>query len=117
MREKDLSVLEHQKTELKRAGEDLDQNRPGARQDLTTALRHEPSVMPAMMDLKGPERTRGFLASLEHEERIRRDPALRAERLVKEWTGLEAQRKELIGSQNKEAREAVKGEARARARI
>ena len=53
MREKDLPVLEHQKTELKHAGEDLDKHRPGARQDLHTALRHEPQVVRAMMELRG----------------------------------------------------------------
>jgi hypothetical protein len=113
MREKELPVLEHQKSEFKRAGEDLDRHRSGATQDLITALRHEPSVRRTMMELEGPERTRGLLAGLEHEARIRRDPNLRAERLVKQWTGLEAQRKELTGSQNKEARETVKGQMRA----
>jgi len=112
MREKDLPVLEHQKTELKRAGEDLDQHRPGARQDLHTALRHEPQVFRAMMDLEGAQRTRALLAGVEHEERIRRDPNLRAERLIKEWNGLEAQRKELTGWQNEAAREKVKGQMR-----
>ncbi len=113
MREKDLPVLEHQKTELKRAGEELDQHRPGAKQDLTTALRHEPSVVRIMTELEGAERTRGLLAGIEHEARVRRDPNLRAERLVKEWTGLEEQRKELSGWQNDGAREKVKGQMRA----
>jgi hypothetical protein len=112
MREKDLPVLEHQKTELKHAGEALDQHRPGARQDLHTALRHEPRMVRIMMELEGAQRARGLLAGLEHEERVRRDPNLRAERLVKEWNGLEAQRKELTGWQNEAAREKVKGQMR-----
>jgi hypothetical protein len=112
MREKDLPVLEHQKTELKRAGEDLDQHRSGARQDLHTALRHEPQVFRAMMELEGAQRTRALLAGMEHEERIRRDPNLRADRLVKEWNGLEAQRKELKGWEHEAAREKVKGQMR-----
>jgi hypothetical protein len=112
MREKDLPVLEHQKTELKHAGEALDQHRPGARQDLHTALRHEPQVFRSMMELEGTQRTRALLAGIEHEERIRRDPNLRAERLVKEWSGLEAQRKELEGWQHEAAREKVKGQMR-----
>jgi hypothetical protein len=65
-----------------------------------------------MTELEGVERTRGLLAGIEHQARVRRDPNLRAERLVKEWNGLEAQRKELTGSQNKEARETVKGQMR-----
>jgi hypothetical protein len=112
MREKDLPILEHQKTELKHAGEDLDKHRPGARQDLHTALRHEPQVFRSMMELEGAQRTRGLLAGIEHEGRVRRDPNLRAERLVKEWNGLEAQRKELTGWKNEGAREKVKGQMR-----
>jgi hypothetical protein len=112
MREKDLPVLEHQKTELKHAGEDLDKHRPGARQDLHNALRHEPQVVRSMMELEGAQRARGLLAGIEHEELVRRDPNLRAERVVKEWNGLEAQRKELKGWQNDAAREKVKGQMR-----
>jgi MobA/MobL family len=112
MREKDLPILEHQKTEFGRAGEDLDKHRPGARQDLNTALRHEPRMVRIMTELEGAQRTRGLLAGLEHEERVRRDPNLRAERLVKEWNGLEAQRKELTGWKNEGAREKVKGQMR-----
>jgi hypothetical protein len=66
-----------------------------------------------MTELEGVERTRGLLAGIEHEARVRRDPNLRAERLVKEWTGLEEQRKELSGWQNDGAREKVKGQMRA----
>jgi hypothetical protein len=112
MREKDLPVLEHQKTELKHAGDDLDQHRPGARQDLHTALRHEPHVVRSMMELEGAQRTRGLIAGIEHEERVRRDPTLRAERVIKEWNGLEAQREKLKGWENSEAREKVKGQMR-----
>jgi hypothetical protein len=112
MREKDLPILEHQKTELGRAVEDLDRHRPGARQDLHNALRHEPQVFRSMMELEGAQRTRGLLAGIEHEERVRRDPNLRAERLVKEWNGLEAQRKELKGWEHEAAREEVKGQMR-----
>jgi hypothetical protein len=76
MREKDLPVLEHQETELRQAGEALDNQRPGARQDLHTALRHETPIFRAMMELEGAQRTRGLLGGIEHEERIRRDPNL-----------------------------------------
>jgi hypothetical protein len=112
MRERDLPVLDHQQTELKRAGEDLDSQRPGARQDLNTALLHEPAVMHAMRDSDGAPRVRKLLAGIEHEERVRRDPNLRAERLVKEWNGLEAQREELKGWQHDAARDQVKGQMR-----
>ena len=112
MREHDLPVLEHQKTELKHAGEALEKQRPGATEDLFKALRYEPGALRAMQELEGPERAAKLLAGIEHEERIRRDPNLRAERLVKEWNRLEAQREELHGAENEEAREKVKGQVR-----
>ncbi len=112
MRERDLPILEHQKTELHRAGEALEKQRPGATDDLFKALRYEPGALRAMQELEGPERTRRLLAGLEHEERIRRDPDLRAERLVKEWNHLEAQREKLKGAENEDAREKVKGQVR-----
>ncbi len=65
-----------------------------------------------MVDLEGSQRSRALLAGLEQEARIRRDPSLRAERLVKEWNGLEARRQELKGSEHSEARENVKGQMR-----
>ena len=112
MREKDLPVLEHQKSELTRAGEALEKHRPGATDDLFKALRYEPGALRAMQELEGPERARRLLAGIEHEEQIRRDPNLRAERLVKEWNHLEAQREKFRGSENEEAREKVKGQVR-----
>jgi hypothetical protein len=43
---------------------------------------------------------------------VRRDPNLRAERVVKDWNGLEAQRKELKGWENYKTLEKVKGQMR-----
>jgi hypothetical protein len=65
-----------------------------------------------MTELEGAPRTRGLLAGLEHEERVRRSPNLRAERLVKEWNELEAQRKEIKGWENYKTLENVKGQMR-----
>src|ERR1700722_400346 len=92
MRERDLPVLPHQATEIREASLALDAQRPGATQDLTAAMKHEPSVRQAMVKLQGPERVSALLAGLQHEEQVRRDPNLRVERLVKEWKGLEAKR-------------------------
>jgi hypothetical protein len=93
MRERDLPILPHQATEIREASLALDAQRPGATQDLMTAIKHEPSVRQAMSRLQGPARVSALLAGLEHESQVRRDPNLRVERLVKEWKGLEAQRK------------------------
>ncbi len=112
MQEKGLPILEHQITELQRAGKGLDQARPGASQDLWNALEYEPDSHRAMTTLEGRERTTELLAGIERERRIQRDPELEAERLVKVWNGLEAERAELKGSEHAHARERVKGRVR-----
>jgi hypothetical protein len=112
MHERDLPVLEHQKSELHRAGEALERERPGATDDLFKAIRYEPGTLRVFQEFEGPERTRQLLAGLEQEERIRRDPNLRAERLVKEWNHLEGRREKLKSTENEEAREEVKGQVR-----
>jgi MobA/MobL family len=112
MREKELPILEHQKTELRRAGKALNHQRPGALEELTTALAYEPRVVRIMTELEGEARTRGLLAGLEHEERVRRAPDLRAARLVKEWNHLEAKVQELSGWEHEAARETARGRMR-----
>lgn len=91
MRERGLPVVARQKQELRAAGEALDGARPGARRDLISALRHEPEAARAMRELKGPKRGLRLAGAIGHEERVRRDPALQAHRLVKEWKRLETQ--------------------------
>jgi Ti-type conjugative transfer relaxase TraA len=91
MRERGLPVMARQMQELRAAGEALDGARPGARRDLISALRHEPEAARAMRELKGSKRGLKLAGAIGHEERVRRDPALQAHRLVKEWKRLETQ--------------------------
>ena len=76
------------------------------------ALRYEPPVNWAMHELEGPERTKRLLAGIAQEAQIRRDPNLKAERVVKVWNALEKQREELRGWRNEAARKKVKGRMR-----
>jgi hypothetical protein len=108
MQEKNLPILEHQKTALREASLALDGVRPGASVDLQNALTHEPPFYQAMTGLQGKERTAQLRAALDHEAHVRADPNLKAERLVKVWNGLEAEQKQLSGSEHKDAREQVK---------
>jgi hypothetical protein len=108
MQEKTLPILEHQRTALREVSLALDGVRPGASHDLRQALEHEPAVGQGMRQLQGKERTAQLRAALDHEVRVRSDPNLRAERLVKVWNGLEAERKQLSGWEHKDAREQVK---------
>lgn len=107
MRSEKLPVLEYQKRELSEAGAALDAAKPGATQDLQNALRHEPQTFRAMKQLRGPERTSELVASIRHEDRVRRDPNLQAERLVKEWKGLETRHEKLSGWDQRGARERI----------
>ena len=107
MRAEKLPVLEYQKRELGEAGAALDAAKPGATQDLQNALRHEPQTFRAMKQLRGPDRTSELVAAIRHEDRVRRDPNLQAERLVKEWKGLEARHEKLSGWDQRGARERI----------
>ena len=109
MREQNLPVLEHQKVALRDAGGALDAARPGATRDLLTAMEHEPATHQAMTGMQGRERAAQLVAGIQHEDRVRQDPNLKAERLVKVWNGLEAQHERLSGRDQAEARGKVEG--------
>jgi len=51
-------------------------------------LKHQPDIGQVLYGLEGPARARKLVEGLEHEERVRRSPDLRAERFVKAWEGL-----------------------------
>lgn len=89
MREQSLPILVYQKRELAEASKALDAVRPNATQDLQNAMRHEPQTLKAMKQLRGSERGAELAGAIRHEDKVRRDPTLHAERLVKEWQGLE----------------------------
>jgi Ti-type conjugative transfer relaxase TraA len=95
MRAQDLPVLEYQKKALRDAETALEAARPGAVRDLQSALRYDPATQEAMTKLQGRERGAQLVAGIEREGEARRNPEIRAERLVKEWKGLEAERAKL----------------------
>jgi hypothetical protein len=108
MADKNLPILEHQRTAFREASLALDGVQPGASADLHNSLTHEPKFYQAMTGLQGKERTAQLRAALDHEARVRTDPNLKAERLVKTWRVLEAERERTSGYDNKDAREQVK---------
>lgn len=109
MRTQALPMLEHQKREIRDAARALDGTRPGAVGDLHNALRHETSTWRAMRDLRGAERGTELAAAIRHEARVRRDPALKADRLVKEFSRLEAQHGRLDGWRHGAMRSRLEG--------
>jgi hypothetical protein len=67
----------------------LDATCPNAVNDLQNAMRYEPQTWAAMKQLRGPERAAELAGAIRHEDKVRRDPGLQAERLVKDWQSLE----------------------------
>ncbi|PYD79194.1 Ti-type conjugative transfer relaxase TraA [Komagataeibacter oboediens] len=88
MVEQDLPVLEHQKKAWLDASTALERLRPGAVIALETAVKHEPEIRQALYGLEGSARARRLVEGLEHEDRVRHSPELRAARFVKAWDGL-----------------------------
>nr|WP_301272678.1 hypothetical protein [Gluconobacter kondonii] len=84
----ELPVLEHQKKTLFEAGRDLERVRRGGEADLRAALKHQPEIRQALYGLEGPARAGKLVEGLEHEDRVRKSPELRAARFVKAWDGL-----------------------------
>ncbi|ARW18568.1 Ti-type conjugative transfer relaxase TraA [Komagataeibacter europaeus] len=88
MVEQDLPVLEHQKKAWLDASTALERLRPGAVIALETAVKHEPEIRQALYGQEGPARARRLVEGLEHEDKVRKSPELRAARFVKAWDGL-----------------------------
>jgi hypothetical protein len=104
MRAQDLPILDHQRLALRDAGQKLDAVRPGAHADLKSAVEHNPEVATALRTMQGQPRAALLVSGIRQEERIRQDPNLQAERLVKVWSGLEAEHRRLNGWEHDEAR-------------
>jgi Ti-type conjugative transfer relaxase TraA len=113
MRAQDLPILDHQRLALRDAGQKLDAVRPGAHTDLKNAVEHNPEVATALRTMQGEPRTALLVSGIRQEERIRQDPNLQAERLVKVWSGLEAEHRRLNGWEHDEARGKVEARIKA----
>ncbi len=104
MRAQNLPILDHQRLALRDAAQKLDAVRPGAHADLKNAVEHNPDVATALRTMQRQPRTALLVSGIRQEERIRQDPNLQAERLVKVWSGLEAEHRRLKGWEHDEAR-------------
>jgi Ti-type conjugative transfer relaxase TraA len=107
-----LPVLEAQKQEMRLAGQQLDQARPGTSALMVSALQHDPETRQAMTELSGRERAGQLIAGMDRERAALADPNVRAERFVNRWQELQGQRQELRGWQHDEARGKVEGQMR-----
>ncbi len=107
-----LPILETQKLEMRQAGQQLDQARPGASALMVSALQHDPETRAAMQELSGRERVGQLSAGMDRERAALADPNVRAERFVQRWQELQGERQELRGWQHDEARGKVEGQMR-----
>lgn len=107
-----LPMLESHGRELRQAGQQLDQARPGASALMVSALQHDPETRRAMSELSGRDRTGQLIAGMDRERAALADPNVRAERFVNRWQELKGQRQELRGWQHDEARGKVEGQMR-----
>lgn len=94
-------ILEHQKVALERATEALDQIRPGASHDLSSAMQRDPALLhEAAAGRSGP-----MIEAMGQEARVRADPNLRADRFVERWQGLKQDRDRLYRAGDMAGRE------------
>ncbi|MCK9552687.1 MAG: Ti-type conjugative transfer relaxase TraA, partial [Aquamicrobium sp.] len=109
-RREGLPVLDAQRQDLREAGQQLDQARPGARALMRSALRYDPDVQRSMTELSGRERVGQVIGRLDHERAMQADPNVRADRFVERWQELQGRRQQLRGWQHDEARGKVEGQ-------
>jgi len=106
------AVQEHQKVAIQKTGEALEAARPGSRDELASALQHDPAALKAMSESQGPERASRLVAGMERERQAQLDTNVRAERFVAQWKGLEAEHAKNRGWEQREAREKIETEMR-----
>ena len=96
-RREGLPVLDMQRQEMRDAGQQLDQARPGARELMRSALRYDPDMGRSMTELSGRERVAQVIDGMKRENAALQDPNIRAERFVERWQELQGQRQQLRG--------------------
>lgn len=105
-----LPILDMQRQDMREAGQQLDQARPGTHDLMRSALQYDPQIERSMTELSGRERVAQVMDGLKREHAAQQDPNIRAERFVERWQDLKAQRHELRGWQHDQARGKVEGQ-------
>ena len=105
-----LPILDMQKQELRAAGQQLNQVKGGMRNLMLSTLQHDPKTEQAITDLSGRERVARVIEGMTRENAALADPHVRAERFVTRWQALQAQRRELYGRYDDEARGKVESQ-------
>lgn len=111
-----LPLLDVQRQSLQAAGQQLDQVKPGSQELIQSALQHDDRTAAAMIELSGRERVGQLVAGIERERSALANTDVRADRFVQRWQELQAERRELQGWQNNEARGKVEDQMRGMAK-
>ncbi|WP_448662835.1 Ti-type conjugative transfer relaxase TraA [Sphingomonas sp. CJ20] len=107
-----LPALEYQKAAKLQAAQALDAVQPNSARDLDAAFAREPGLVGEAAN----GRTAGAIRQMQLEAEVRTNPELRADRFVQRWQQLRAERDNLPGWQDLDARGAVEGHMRALAK-
>ncbi|MBP8936876.1 MAG: AAA family ATPase, partial [Agrobacterium sp.] len=105
-----LPILDMQRQDMREAGQQLDQARPGTHDLMRSALQYDPQIERSMTEFSGRERVAQVMDGLKREQSAQQDPNIRAERFVERWQDLKAQGHELRGWQHDQARGKVEGQ-------
>ncbi|WP_430246500.1 Ti-type conjugative transfer relaxase TraA (plasmid) [Neorhizobium sp. DAR64861/K0K2] len=109
-----LPLLDVHKQELNKAGERLDQVRPGSHALMRSSLQHDPASADAMTEMSGRERVGQLIAGMDRERAALADPEVRTERFIQRWQELQSERQERW--HDDEARGKVEGQMRGMAK-
>ncbi len=112
MTERGLPALEYQKAAKAQAAQALDAVHRHGAHDLDAVFAREPGI--ASEAASG--RTANAIRQMQSESELRANPDLRADRFVRAWQQLRAQRDKLSGWQNEDARCALENRMRAMAK-
>jgi hypothetical protein len=112
LQERGLPILESQKSEMRAAGQQMEQGQPGSPELLRSALRHDPDMSEIMTERSGRDRVGQLIDGMERERALQADPNVRADRIVDRWQALQEERSALSGWQQDEARGKIEGEMR-----
>jgi Ti-type conjugative transfer relaxase TraA len=89
-----LPLLDVHEQELSKAGERLDEVRPGSHALMRSSLQHDPGAVDAMTERSGRERVGQLIAGMDRERAALADPQVRTERFIQRWQELQSERQE-----------------------
>jgi Ti-type conjugative transfer relaxase TraA len=110
LQERGLPILESQTSEMRTAGQQMEQGQPGSPELLRSALRHDPDMSEIMTERSGRDRVGQLIDGMEKERALQADPHVRADRIIDRWQALQEEHIALSSWHQDEARGKIEGE-------